>query len=294
MSIEIKGNIEESFQELLTDGALDFLAQLASEFEGRRTLLLRERESVQKQLDDGLVLDFPPETAHIRGGDWRVASIPKDLQDRRVEITGPPERKMVINALNSGANTFMCDFEDSNSPTWSNNVQGQINLRDAIRGDIEFTNAKGKVYRLQKKTAVLLVRPRGWHLVEKGLEVDGSSISASLFDFGLYFYHNHKILKEKGTGPYFYLPKLEHYLEARLWNDVFLFAQSALGVPRGIIRATVLIKRSQRPFRWTKSCMNSRTIPVDLIVVVGTTFLATSRSIVTIQSSSFRIVHKWE
>lgn len=249
MSIEIKGNIEESFQELLTDGALDFLAQLASEFEGRRTLLLRERESVQKQLDDGLVLDFPPETAHIRGGDWRVASIPKDLQDRRVEITGPPERKMVINALNSGANTFMCDFEDSNSPTWSNNVQGQINLRDAIRGDIEFTNAKGKVYRLQKKTAVLLVRPRGWHLVEKGLEVDGSSISASLFDFGLYFYHNHKILKEKGTGPYFYLPKLEHYLEARLWNDVFLFAQSALGVPRGIIRATVLIETITAAFQ---------------------------------------------
>ena len=243
------GDSEEGFEEILSEGAIEFLVQLSEHFESRRIELLQAREEVQRQLDGGLKLDFPAETQSVRDADWRVAPIPLDLQDRRVEITGPPERKMVINALNSGANTFMCDFEDSNSPTWSNNVQGQINLRDAIRGDIVFTNAKGKKYKLNDKTAVLLVRPRGWHLEEKGLTVGGRPISGSLFDFGLFFYHNHKALAEKGSGPYFYLPKLEHYLEARLWNDVFVFAQENLGVAQGTIRATVLIETITAAFQ---------------------------------------------
>ncbi|GIW60594.1 MAG: malate synthase [Patescibacteria group bacterium] len=187
---------------------------------------------------------FPPETAHIRADDtWRVAPTPADLQDRRVEITGPVERKMMINALNSGAKVFMADFEDANSPTWDNCIQGQINLRDAVRRTIEFTNPEnGKRYTLNENIATLLVRPRGWHLTEKHFLVDGEPISASLFDFGLYMFHNAQELIERGSGPYFYLPKLESYLEARLWNDVFNMAQDELGIPRGTIRATVLIE----------------------------------------------------
>ncbi|MFZ1131943.1 MAG: malate synthase A, partial [Terriglobales bacterium] len=186
--------------------------------------------------------DFLAETAAIREGDWKVAPIPNDLLDRRVEITGPVDRKMIINALNSGASVFMADFEDSNSPTWSNNIEGQQNLRDAIRGTIHYESPEGKQYRLGAKLATLFVRPRGWHLEEKHFLVEGKPISGSLFDFGLFFFHNAAALLSKGSGPYFYLPKMESHLEARLWNDVFCFAQDELGIPRGSIRATVLIE----------------------------------------------------
>ena len=186
--------------------------------------------------------DFLPETAQFRNSDWTVAPIPPDLTDRRTEITGPVDRKMIINALNSGASVFMADLEDSNSPTWDNIVGGQINLRDAVRGDISFASPEGKKYQLGEKPAVLLVRPRGWHLLERHFLVDGEQVSGSLFDFGLYLFHNARALMEKGSGPYFYLPKMQSHLEARLWNDVFLFGQEYIGIPRGTIRATVLIE----------------------------------------------------
>lgn len=205
-------------------------------------MLLRLREERQARLDAGELPDFLSATQPVRESEWRVAPAPKDLQDRRVEITGPTDRKMLINALNSGARVFMADFEDANSPTWSNLVEGQVNLIDAIERTLEFTSPEGKDYRLNPKVAVLLVRPRGWHLEEKHVLLDGKPISGSLFDFGLYFFHNAKRLLEKGSGPYFYLPKLESHLEARLWNDVFNAAQDALGIPRGTIRATVLIE----------------------------------------------------
>ena len=228
--------------EVLTPEARSFLSKLSAKFEGRRQELLAQRRTVQKKLDAGWRPDFLPETANIRKSDWKVASIPKDLLDRRVEITGPVDRKMIINALNSGASVFMADFEDSNSPTWSNNIEGQQNLRDAIRGTIEYTSPEGKRYKLGEKLATLLVRPRGWHLDEKHFPIDGKPISGALFDFGLFFFHNVHALLRKGTGPYLYLPKLENHLEARLWNDVFNFAQDELGIPRGTIRATVLIE----------------------------------------------------
>ena len=185
---------------------------------------------------------FLPETAGVREKDWKVAPIPADLADRRVEITGPVDRKMIINALNSGANVFMADFEDSNSPTWRNNIEGQLNLRDAVRREIGFTSPEGKQYRLNPSVATLLVRPRGWHLVEKHFLVDGTAVSASLFDFGLFFFHNAAAQVERGTGPYFYLPKMESHLEARLWNDVFTYSEQRLGVAHGTVRATVLIE----------------------------------------------------
>ncbi len=228
--------------EVLTPEAREFLNSLARNFEKRRQELLARREVRQKQIDAGQLPDFLPETAQIRESEWTVAPIPKDLLDRRVEITGPVDRKMIINALNSGANVFMADFEDSNSPTWQNNLEGQANLRDAVNGTISFVSPEGKEYALNPKVATLLVRPRGWHLHERHFLVDGVPISASLFDFGLYFFHNAKKLIAKGTGPYFYLPKMESHLEARLWNDVFVFAQEKLGIPRGTIRATVLIE----------------------------------------------------
>jgi len=228
--------------EVLTPESRSFLSKLSAKFEGRRQELLAQRRTVQKKLDAGWRPDFLPETANIRKSDWKVASIPKDLLDRRVEITGPVDRKMIINALNSGASVFMADFEDSNSPTWSNNIDGQQNLRDAIRGTIEYTSPEGKRYKLGEKLATLLVRPRGWHLDEKHFPIDGKPISGALFDFGLFFFHNVHALLRKGTGPYLYLPKLENHLEARLWNDVFNFAQDELGIPRGTIRATVLIE----------------------------------------------------
>ena len=228
--------------DILTPEAQAFLSKLAAEFEPRRQELLARRQIVQEEIDHGKLPDFLSETAKIRERDWTVAPIPKDLRDRRVEITGPVDRKMIINALNSGANVFMADFEDSNSPTWSNNIEGQHNLRDAIRGTIEYVSPEGKRYQLGSNLATLMVRPRGWHMDEKHFLVDGKPISASLFDFGLFFFHNAATLLSKGTGPYFYLPKLENHLEARLWNDVFCFAQDELGIPRGSIRATVLIE----------------------------------------------------
>ena len=228
--------------QILTPEASRFLSKLAREFEPRRRELLQRRQIRQREIDAGALPGFLPETAHIRESEWTVAPIPKDLLDRRVEITGPVDRKMIINALNSGASVFMADFEDSNSPTWMNNLEGQLNLRDAVEGTITFISPEGKRYELNPRVATLLVRPRGWHLTERHFLVDGSPISASLFDFGLYFFHNAKRLIRKGTGPYFYLPKMESHLEARLWNDVFCFAQDELGIARGTIRATVLIE----------------------------------------------------
>jgi malate synthase len=227
---------------ILTAEAQAFLAELATAFESRRQELLARRRTVQQEIDAGKFPDFLPETAAIRQSEWKVAPIPRDLRDRRVEITGPVDRKMIINALNSGANVFMADFEDSNSPIWNNNIEGQHNLRDAVRGTIEFVSPQGKRYAVGSEPATLMVRPRGWHLDEAHFLVDGGPISASLFDFGLFFFHNAATLLSEGTGPYFYLPKMESHLEARLWNDVFCFAQNELGIPRGSIRATVLIE----------------------------------------------------
>ncbi len=228
--------------EVLTADALAFIVQLQRKFNARRLELLARRETRQAALDAGQLPDFLPETQAIREGDWKVGSIPADLQRRHVEITGPTDAKMVINALNSGADVFMTDFEDSNAPTWSNMVLGQINLTAAIEHTLSFVNEAGKAYRLNDKVALLLARPRGWHLNEKHLLVDGEVMSGSLFDFGLYFFRNARRLLAKGSGPYFYLPKLESHLEARLWNDVFVEAQTLLGLPIGTIKATVLIE----------------------------------------------------
>lgn len=239
---KIAAELEEGFDSILSESACQFLVSLHDRFQAQREQCLNRRLQLQAQLDAKPILDFPAETAQIRSGDWTVAAIPPDLMDRRVEITGPVDRKMVINALNSAARVFMADFEDSNSPTWSNCVQGQINLLDANRRELSWTSPEGKHYQLGPKPAVLMVRPRGWHLDEKHFLIDGKPISGSLFDFGLYFYHNVQVRLARGTGTYFYLPKLEHYLEARLWNEVFVFAQDTLGVPQGTIRATVLIE----------------------------------------------------
>jgi len=239
---KIAAPVTAPWSEILTTPAIDFLTSLARNFEERRQELLSARVERQKTFDRGALPDFLSETASIREAEWTVAPIPKDLLDRRVEITGPVDRKMVINALNSGANVFMADFEDSNAPTWSNVVEGQINLRDAVNRSIRLVSPEGKKYELGERTATLMIRPRGWHLVEKHCLVDSQPISASLFDFGLFFFHNAAELVKRGTGPYFYLPKMESHLEARLWNDVFLFAQEQLSVPRGTIRATVLIE----------------------------------------------------
>ena len=241
-NIEIKGEITPEFAEILTPEALNFVATLVRAFSDRREELLQRRAQRQAEIDAGKMPDFLPETEHIRASDWTIAPVPADLQDRRVEITGPVERKMVINALNSGAKVFMADFEDSFAPTWEGAIQGQINVRDAVNRTITFSNPDGKQYTLNEKTATLLVRPRGWHLFEKHVLMDGKPISGGIFDFALYFFHNAKTLIDKGTGPYFYLPKLENHLEARLWNDVFVLAQQELGVPQGTIKATVLIE----------------------------------------------------
>src|SRR6266849_6201574 len=235
-------NNNEVESHMLTPEAQAFLTKLARTFESRRQHLLARRRVRQQEIDAGHLPDFLPETTSIRQQEWTVAPIPHDLLDRRVEITGPVDRKMIINALNSGANVFMADFEDSNSPTWHNNLEGQANLRDTVAGTISYSSPEGKQYRLNSQVATLMVRPRGWHLNEKHFEVDGKPISASLFDFGLYFFHNAKRLIANGTGPYFYLPKMESHLEARLWNDVFCLAQDELGIPRSTIRATVLIE----------------------------------------------------
>ncbi len=240
--IRILRNTDSGFDPILSDDALEFVADLHRRFNGRRLDLLAKRVDRQEALDNGDGFDFLAETAHIRRDDWSVRSVPEDLADRRCEITGPTDRKMVINALNSGARVFMADFEDSNSPTWTNLVGGQVNLFDAIRRKIDFVADTGKSYSLSENPATLMVRPRGWHLDESGIEVDGQPVSGSLFDFGLYFFHNAEELLARGSGPYFYLPKLESHLEARLWNDVFVRAQEQLGIEIGTIKATVLIE----------------------------------------------------
>ena len=240
--VEIKAPLPLEFREILTDQALQFLAGLSRQFDPVRSKLLEARRVRQQEINEGRLPDFLPATRKVRESEWKVAPIPKDLLQRKVEITGPVDRKMIVNALNSGADVFMADFEDSNSPTWQNNIQGQIHLRDAVRGTLSFISPEGKKYALAPKTATLMVRPRGWHLIEKHVLVDGRPISASLFDFGLAFFHNAGALIEKGSGPYFYLPKMESHLEAKLWNDVFNFSQDKLGIPRGKIRATVLIE----------------------------------------------------
>jgi malate synthase len=242
MSARVLAPVSPQFNEILTPAALEFLAVLARRFEPRRRALLARRAARQREFDEGAFPEFLSGSADVRSADWRVAPIPQDLMDRRVEITGPVDRKMVINALNSGAQVYMADFEDSHSPTWRATIDGQVNLRDAVRGTIEFQSPDGKHYALNPKVATLFVRPRGWHLVERHVTVDDQPIAASLFDFGLFFFHNARALIAKGTGPYFYVPKMESHLEARLWNDVFVTAQEALGIPRGTIRATALIE----------------------------------------------------
>src|SRR3990170_7317677 len=240
--VRLMGDPVPGIERVLTPDALEFLGRLAREFEPRRAEILAARRDRAARLAAGEQLDFLAETASVRQSDWSVASAPDDLNDRRVEITGPAEPKMTINALNSGAKVFMADFEDAISPTWANIVGGQDALIDAVRRRLAFTSPEGKQYRLNDEVATLVVRPRGWHLVERHFEVDGRPISGSLFDFGLYLLHNGAELLARGSGPYFYLPKLQSHREARLWNDVFVWSQDVVGVPRGSIRATVLIE----------------------------------------------------
>jgi malate synthase len=246
--IHIEADNKAGYESILTDEALQFIEQLERRFGPQRKELLQRRKERQEAIDRGELPRFLPETESIRKSDWVISPLPEDLKDRRVEITGPVDRKMIINALNSGAKVFMACFEDATSPTWSNIIQGQVNLRDAVEGTISFTNEQGKVYKLNDNPAVLVVRPRGLHLEEKHITVDSQPISASLVDFGLYFFHNARRLIEKGSGPYFYLPKLESHLEARWWNDVFLYAQKYMGLPRGTIKATVLIETIMAAF----------------------------------------------
>jgi malate synthase len=240
--------LQEVEAEILPPAAVAFLRELDQRFESTRVDLLEQRRQRQDYFDRGGFPAFLSATEHIRNSDWKVATIPDELLDRRVEITGPTERKMVINALNSGASVFMADFEDANSPTWANCIEGQRNVRDANLRKIAWRSPEGKLYELKQDAAVLFVRPRGWHMVEKHMQIDGRPISASLFDFGLYFFHNHQILLDRASAPYFYLPKIENYLEARLWNDVFRFAQAYVGIPAGTIRATVLIETISAAF----------------------------------------------
>ena len=240
--ISIHGAVKPAYEAILTAEALQFIAGLTRRFGDRIRALLAAREARQARLDAGELPDFLPETRHIRESDWRVAAIPQDLWDRRVEITGPTDRKMIINALNSGAKVFMADCEDSLSPTWDNVVSGQQNLRDAVRRTIELVSDAGKVYRLNRQTAVLIVRPRGWHLLEKHLTVDGQPVPGAFVDFGLYVFHNAAELLQRGSGPYFYLPKLESHHEARLWAEVFDFSEQHLHLPHGSIKCTVLIE----------------------------------------------------
>ncbi|MCQ9640815.1 malate synthase A [Chryseobacterium sp. WG14] len=246
---KLKIKAQKQFEEILTPDLLEFLTALHQNFNDKRLELLKERKKTQQEFDKGALPQFLKETEEIRNGNWTCGSLPEDLLDRRVEITGPVDRKMIINALNSGASTFMADFEDSTSPTWENCMEGQKNLSDTVSRKIDFTNENGKAYKLNEKTAVLLVRPRGLHLPEKHMEINGEEASGSLTDFGIYFFRNVKKLLEKGSGPYFYLPKLEHYKEARWWNDVFVFAQNYLEIPQGTIKATVLIETITASFQ---------------------------------------------
>ncbi len=248
--VEIKAPLQPGFEEILTPQALTLVAELQRRFNAQRQSLLEQRSDAQQALAQKGEIDFLAETLAIRQGDWTVAPLPQDLQDRRVEITGPVDRKMVINALNSGAKVFMADFEDSNSPTWENNIQGQINLRDAVNRTITFKDErKGKFYTLNEGVATLMVRPRGWHLTDKHILVDGQEVSGSIMDFALYLFHNAHTLLARSSGPYFYLPKLESYLEARLWNEIFIHAQSKMGLPLGTIKATVLVETLPAAFQ---------------------------------------------
>ena len=240
--LELQGSTEASFDEILSPNALEFVSELHAEFEERRQELLRAREERRARLAEGEMLDFLPETQEIRDGDWTVAPVPQALQQRWVEITGPTDRKMVINALNSGADGFMADFEDANTPTWHNMVQGQINVRDAIMGTITYDGSDGRHYELGDDPATLLVRPRGWHLVERHIRIDDQPMSGSLFDFGMFFFNSGPPLIASGLAPFLYLPKMESHLEARLWNDVFSYAEDRVGMERGTIKATVLIE----------------------------------------------------
>jgi malate synthase len=241
--IQIKGALAPRFDEILTTEALLFVADLHKRFDATRKRLLSLRAERQRRFNAGETPDFLSETKHIRDGDWRVGKIPADLMDRRVEITGPTDRKMVVNALNCGAKVFMTDFEDANSPTWVNCIEGQINLKDRWDGKLDFTDpVSGKDYKLKPNPAVLMVRPRGWHLMEEHITIDGEPLSGSLFDFGLYLFHNARKALAAGSGPYFYLPKLESHLEARLWNDVMVHAQEKLGLKVGTVKATILIE----------------------------------------------------
>lgn len=241
--VQVYGAVEGDHKEIITYKALSFLAQLQRHCGPTRIELLEKRKRTDEQIAKGNFPGFPKETQKVREGTWMARPPPEDLLDRRVEITGPTSRKMVINALNSGAKTFMADFEDSNCPTWDNGLDGQVNLRDAINGTISFHDPKkDKHYKLNENHAVLIVRPRGWHLEEAHVFIDGQPMSGALFDFGLYVFHNSHNLLAKGSAPYFYLPKLEHYLEARLWNDAFVFAQDFLGISKGTFKATVLIE----------------------------------------------------
>src|ERR1051326_4294563 len=247
--VRVLGPVSAAQTKILSPDALAFFATLHREFNPRRLELLRQRKLRQEALDRGEMPRFLTETTSGREGGWRVSPVPKDLQDRRVEITGPVDRKMIINALNSGANCYMADFEDSHSPTWRGTLDGQRNVRDAVRGIIDYLSPEGKAYRLRDKVATLLVRPRGWHLHEKHVLIDAQPAAASLFDFGLYFFHNARYRAAHDSGVYLYLPKLEHYLEARLWNDVFIAAQDLLGIPQGTIKATVLIEHILAAFQ---------------------------------------------
>ena len=241
--IEVAPPTSDEFNEILTPEAVEFVAKLSRAFRGRVEGILKAREERQERINQGEMPDFLPETKDIREGDWRIAPIPDDLQDRRVEITGPPDRKMLINALNCGAPTYMTDFEDANCPTWHNMLESQLNLRDAINRTITFDDPNsGKHYELNDDVAVLIARPRGWHLYEKHMLVDGQEVPGGIFDFGLYFFHNARNLLDIGSGPYFYLPKMESHLEARLWNEIFVMAQDELGIAQGTIKATVLIE----------------------------------------------------
>jgi len=247
--MSIKNPIGPEYATILTGPALQFIKLLHERFEARRRSALDFRKQVQQNIDHGIMPSFSRQTAVIRESEWKCSNIPDDLKDRCVEITGPVERKMIINALNSGAKVFMADFEDSNSPGWDNTIQGQINLRDAINKTISYTNENGKSYELNQTIATLMVRPRGWHMTDKHISINHEPVSGSLLDFGLYFFHNAKQLIANGSGPYFYLPKLENYREARLWDDVFVFAQNYLGIPHGTIKATVLIETILTPFQ---------------------------------------------
>ncbi|HUH72834.1 MAG TPA: malate synthase A [Chitinophagales bacterium] len=248
--VQITGKYTPEFAEILTPEALEFVVGLHRKFNAKRKELIQARVERQILLDQGVMPDFLPETKSIRDGVWTVAPVPADIQDRRVEITGPVDRKMIINALNSGAKVFMADFEDANSPTWENNISGQVNMRDAVNKTISLVDEKrGKSYQLNEKTAVLFARPRGWHMEEKNVTVDGEFMSASVWDFGLYFFHNVKERLAQGSGVYFYLPKMEHHLEARLWNDIFILAQSKMDVPLGSIKGTVLVETIMATFQ---------------------------------------------